>query len=121
MTRNANLEPLKVHVQRALDAARMTKTQLMREYPFITPQGYMRPTDNGSLYRRVGLALLALPPQLLEKLLTIQESVGWTKLRRIGNRKRTLNENITKVRLLIIELGSAKPGLKKTSLARKVA
>jgi hypothetical protein len=109
MTRNSNLEPLGMHVRRSIAAANMTMAQLIREYPHITPEGYMRPTDNGLLYRRVGIALLQLPAPLLEKLLVVETNIGWKKLRKLGNRKRSLQENISKVRLLIIELSARKP------------
>lgn len=122
MTRNANLEPLGLHLRRALAAAQMSVAQLTREYPHVTEKGYTRPTDNGRLYRRVGIALLALPPALLEKLLAIEANVGWKKLRKIGNRKRSVEENITKVRLLILELSKATgPSIKKASSPRKAA
>lgn len=121
MARNDQREALGIHVQRAIAAARMTLVQLTRQYPHITEKGFMRPTDTGRLYRRIGLVLLQLPPQLLEKLLALQANVGLCKLRAIANRKRSLQENVTKVRLTIIELSNHKPGLKKTTPAKKVA
>lgn len=122
MTRNARLVALGTHVKRSIAAAKMTMAQLMREYPHVTPEGYTRPTDNGSLYRRVGLALLQLPPALLDKLLAIDKNIGWKKLRILGNKDRSVQENISKVRLLILELSAPdRPTIKKTSPKKKAS
>ena len=118
MTRIDNRQPVGVHVKRAIEAAGMTTAQLIREYPHTTEKGYMRPTDTGSLYRRIGLVLLQIPAPLLEKLKAIQANVGLTKLRKLGNTKRSLQENISAVRLLIVEL-VRRPPIKTTAGTNK--
>lgn len=107
-----NREPVGDHVQRAIDAARMTKAQLMQKYPCVTENGFLRPTDTGSLYRRIGLVLLKLPPELFDKLISEQSNIGLSKLRVLAKKKRSLQENISKVRLILIAVKAAKAAAK---------
>lgn len=107
---STNKEPVGCHVELALEAAKMTKLKLMQKYPYITEKGYLRPSSTGSLYRRIGVALLQIPPSLLKSLLSVQKDVGLTNLREIGKKSRSLQENISKVRLMILALNTSTDG-----------
>ena len=99
-------------VDKAIEAATMTESQLAAKYPRVGRKGYNIPTSHGWLLWRIGNAVLELPENDRATMLRVQGILYLGKLRKfvaVDGRPTTVQERKTSVRMYAATFGATKP------------